>query len=232
MAYLKYYDDEKVRWPVLHAAARIGDAEIELGIRRLARAFNLTLKGVRVRLTRGRRVSCAGKYSITINREYVSWLLIAHEVAHTYWYIKHSPTRRASRNAHGPAHAGITDRFCAWITDQGWHLGTLAHEVALAEAATAQQAQHRALVAATPPPVDMRIAQREAQVARLTRKIKALTTRRGKALRSLAALKRVQAKAPVKCPSLETCCELEWAACKYRLDGELCRARLANKEAV
>ena len=191
MAYLKYYTDERARWPVLQAANRIGQPEAELGIRRICRQFNVRLKHITLRFTRGHRTSNAGKYSITINMDYCNWLTIAHEVAHTY----HANKYKRDENWHGKTHARIVDRFAAWILAQGWHLGTLAHEVALAEVTDAQQAQARALVAAMPIPIDARIERRAAQVVRLTRKIKTLTTRRASALRSLNALKRAQAKA-------------------------------------
>jgi hypothetical protein len=186
MAHLKYYEDERQRWPVLHAAGRLSEAEVLLGIRRLFQKFSLRLRKVDIRFSHGYRTSNAGRYSITINMDYANWLTVAHEVAHTY----HATKYKRDERWHGRTHARITDRFCAWITEQGWHTGALAHEVALGELASAQRAGQAALVAATPPPLTARIEHREEQVTRLTRKIKALTTRRARALRSLGALRR------------------------------------------
>lgn len=195
MSYLKFYQDERERWPEIsceneNTRGRISDAEIELGIRRLARKFNLSLKNVRIEFTTGNRSSCAGKYIICINRDWANWLTIAHELGHTYWFNKYSFNRRGNRNAHGPQLRRLIDRFCAWIMEQKWHLGELAHEVAIEEINATQRANQRALVMATPTPLSVRIQHREEQIARLTRKIKALTTRQKSSIRSLKALQR------------------------------------------
>jgi len=190
---LAYYVAERQRWPMLEVA--IGAEEAEAGIRRLARRFGLSLKHIEVGFTRGRRWSRAGSHSITLNLNWAGWRTIAHEFAHTYYRRKYSFTRRYGHNDHGRAHRRLVDRFCTWIIEQGWHQGTLAHEVALAEQEREVRQQAKEREAATPPPVEARIAHRQDQVARLTRKIKALSTRRTNALRSLRGLERQLAKA-------------------------------------
>jgi hypothetical protein len=180
--------NEKQRWPALtERIPRGGWSEVEEGIRRLALAHSLPLRGVEIKPTSGCRSSRAGTHRIIINMESATWLLVAHEVAHTYTIKKLSVDRRG-HGWHNRVHARITDRFAAWIVAQRWHQGDLAHELALAEIAQAGAARER--TAATPPPIDVRIAHRERQVKRLTTRIRALTTRLKRAQRSLAALRR------------------------------------------
>jgi len=180
---LQYYRDEHARWPGLNGRLPLGAwAEVEEGIRRLALAHALPLRGVKVRPTSGCRHSKAGAYSIKINMDHATWLLVAHEVAHTYTQVRMSPARRG-HGWHNRVHRRITDRFATWITAQGWATGTLAQEMV-------EQAPAPVREAATPPPIEARIAQRERQVKRLTTKIKSLTTRLHRATRSLAALRR------------------------------------------
>jgi len=187
----RYYEDERVRWAVLHNPGRMGRDEAELGIRRLAANFGLSLKGVRVEFTSGRRWSRGGYGLIRTNMDNASWLLIAHEVAHCWIHRKHS--RRGPR-CHNKAHRRVVDRFCAWILEQGWTEGSLAHEVALEGIQRKAQALEDRRSAAEPPPIDDRIARRQVQVKRLETRIKALGTRLKTALRSLSALRRVKAK--------------------------------------
>ena len=191
---LQYYKDEEARWPGLTARLPRGSwAEVEAGIRRLALAHGLPLRGVVIRPTSGCRHSKAGACSITINMAYASWLLVAHEVAHTYVINKMSAGRRG-HGWHNKVHRRITDRFAQWITAQGWAAGTLAHEMALAEIAEASAPAVR--TAAEPPPIEARIAHRERQVKRLETKIRSLTTRLKRAQRSLAALIRSRDRRP------------------------------------
>ena len=209
MSYLKFYKDERERWPQLcwgRAVARMGAAEAELGIRRIAAHFGLSLRGthnnkgfrlgepVSIRFTSGNRRSRAGFYRIIINLDWADWLVIAHEVAHTYYVRRLAFETRSGRNAHGRRTAGIIDRFAAWIVEQGWHLGTLAHEVAAEEESRAARHAVREREAAMPEPIDARISRRRAQVKRLEAKLKGTTTRLKKARRSLAALERSAAR--------------------------------------
>ena len=185
----RYYEDERVRWASLLAkGGRMGADEAELGIRRLAAHFGLSLKGVRVEFTSGRRWSRGGYGLIRTNLDEGSWLLIAHEVAHCWIHRKHS---RHRPRCHNKAHRRVTDRFCAWILTQGWLEGSLAHEVALEGIQHEARGREERRSAAEPPPIEGRIARREAQVKRLETRIKALGTRLKTALRSLSALRRV-----------------------------------------
>jgi hypothetical protein len=174
--------------------ARLGAEEAEAGIRRLANHFGLSLKQVEIRFTSGNRSSQAGRWDITLNLDRASWLTVAHELAHNYYRRKYSFERRQGRNEHGPALARIIDRFAAWIMEQGWHLGTLAHELAVAGEARAARRASAERAAATPEPVEARIARRRAQVKRLEAKLKGTATRLKKARRSLAALERSAAR--------------------------------------
>lgn len=202
---LKFYADEAARWPQLHLSPghryvdsagkthvrrNMDEAEVELGIRRLSRKFGLSLKHVGIEFTRGNRHSHAGRNVIRINMDFAGWLLIAHEVAHVYYRRKLAFETRDGRVEHGRRMAGIVDRFAAWIIQQRWHEGELAHEVALDEMAREARREHKERLAATPPPIEARIEHQAEQVTRLERKVKTLTTRLKTARRSLAALER------------------------------------------
>jgi hypothetical protein len=197
---LRYYDTERERWAKLEGGyalgkkARLGPAEATAGIKRLANHFGLSLKNVDIDFTSGNRWSRAGGYHIILNLDWASWLTVAHEVGHCYYRRKYSWEYQKKHNAHGKAHARIVDRFAAWIMAQGWHEGALAHEVALAETARASRQQEHERAAATPPPIEARIARRRAQVKRLEAKLKGTTTRLKTARRSLAALERAAAR--------------------------------------
>jgi hypothetical protein len=197
---LRFYDDERERWAKLEGGyalgkkARLGEEEAEAGIGRLANHFGLSLKQVDIGFTSGNRWSRAGRHNITLNLDWASWLTVAHELAHTYYRHKYSFERRRGHNEHGPALARIIDRFAAWIMEQGWHLGTLAHELAVAGEARAARRASAERAAATPEPVEARIARRRAQVKRLEAKLKGTATRLKKARRSLAALERSAAR--------------------------------------
>jgi len=192
----RYYEDERVRWAMLHESGRIGRDEAELGIRTLAAHFGLSLRGASIEFTSGHRWSRGGYNLIRINTDYLSWLLIAHEVAHCWCHRRalRQTTRSGIRRCHNKAHRRVVDRFCGWILGQGWLEGALAHEVAVEAIRREAQAHEERREAATPPPIEKRIAQREAQVKRLETRIKALNTRLKTARRSLSALGRVKAK--------------------------------------
>lgn len=189
----RYYEDERIRWAVLGDRKRIDYDEARLGICRLAAHFGLSLRRVSIEFTSGRRWSLGGHYLIRINMDMVSWLLIAHEVAHCWISRKHA---RRSPRCHNKAHRRVTDRFCRWIQEQGWREGSLAHEVALEGIQRETESRQERRAAAEPPPIEHRIAQREAQVKRLQTHIKALTTRLRRAQRSLSALERVRSRPP------------------------------------
>lgn len=188
----RYYEDERVRWAVLDDRRRIDRDEAELGLRRLAANFGLSLRRVSVEFTSGNRWSRGGCNLVRINTDNISWLLVAHELAHCWISRKHS--RHSGPRWHNKAHRRVVDRFCGWILEQGWLEGSLAHEVALEAIQRKAQALEDRSSAAEPPPIDDRIARRAAQVRRLETRIKALTTRLKTARRSLAALERVRTK--------------------------------------
>jgi hypothetical protein len=222
MPHLQFYADERERWPQLHQSGyssnevgrdgykvrhryyvhgRMDRPEILAGIQRLASRFGLSLKGLEIGWTSGRRTSAAGRNHATFNLDWCDWLTVVHELAHVYWFRKLAYGTRQGRNKHGRRMAGIVDRMAAWVVEQGWHLGTLAHEVALAELELEARHQEREKLAAMPEPIEARIARREEQVKRLERKIKALTTRLRTAHRSLGALQRSAKKRSEPCSS-------------------------------
>lgn len=96
--------------------------------------------------------------------------------------------KKRNRHHHGQEHVERVDILCKWILREAWERGTIAHELALKDQARTTKRRERA--AAMPNPIEVRIARREEQVKRLTRKVKNLTTRLNSARRSLAALRR------------------------------------------
>lgn len=191
-----------------YAEGRLGKEEALEGIKRLAANFGIRLNGKRrirslsdnnatpvsIRFTRGNRRSRAGRNHIILNLDWADWLTVAHEVAHNYYFRKLASSTRSGHVYHGRRMAGIVDRFAAWVVAQGWHQGTLAHELAVAGTSKAARQAERAREAASPEPIDARIARRRAQVKRLETKLKATTTRLKRARRSLAALERAAAR--------------------------------------
>lgn len=214
MADLKYYDDENARHPVLHKA-KCTPAEAEEAIKRLWTKFAgrkaLTelgyvitwknpwtpsehIKYPLVRFTSGSRHSRASMTRITLNRDVLTWLLVIHELAHSLDHLREKQGKRSSEHRwHSKHHARWVDRLAEYITAEGWPSGNLAHELALKEAGTRERARE----ASKPPERSARIAHKEALVARLEKKVKALTSRIKSHKRSIAALKRAEAKAGV-----------------------------------
>lgn len=202
MSALAYYDEEKVRWPQLagyppcgrNSGGLVGRPgwltreEAEVAVPKLARHFGIKVDGG-LCFTSGRNHSTAYYRAITLNVTWLSWLLVAHELAHCLHRQQYREAGSGER-FHGRRHARLTDRLCRYIVKQGWHEGALAHALAL----KAERAELRVKAAACPPPIEARIVHRQDQVARLTRKIKALSTRRTNALRSLRGLERQRAK--------------------------------------
>ena len=199
---LVYYRAEEERHPVAHKViASKGEAAI--AVRRLwlhfagRKAMRILLDGeVRrtpiVEFTSGNRNSAAfGTHRIVFNVGHLSWLLICHEVAHALDDLRRRQGRRAERHIHhGKHHARWTDRLVAYVSELGWTRGELAHEIAMAEIAEAERVRK----AACGPSLEQRIERRREQVARLEKKIRALTTRQKTAKRSLAALERSKVK--------------------------------------
>lgn len=92
---------------------------------------------------------------------------------------------------HGRHHARIQDRVFVYIQKQGWNEGSLSGQLQAREEAATEREQK---VKAAKNSSEYKIAMRQAQIQRLERKIKALTTRLKKAKRSLGALERAKAK--------------------------------------
>jgi hypothetical protein len=190
----KYYAAEEARWP---CAGWMGLSkwEAEEGIKRLCRHFRIALPRLNLREAH-RESGRANAYMLTMSIA-GGWRLLAHELAHT-WHSQrcHRETRLALVRGeetvtvpwHGKDHRRLVDRILRYVERQGWHRGGLAEAAAYRERQARDGKAER--MAACPSPLESRIAHREEQVARLTRKIKALETRRRTAMRSLAALRR------------------------------------------
>lgn len=101
------------------------------------------------------------------------WTDLVHMFSH--WYHRHF---FASDRPHSKRHARIERKLRKWAVSRGWMSGALHKEKA--SPAPVSRSEERAKL----------IERRRAQVARLERKIKALTTRLRKAKRSLGALER------------------------------------------
>lgn len=181
MANLKYYADEDARYPELRG--KLTTKEAEIAIRKLARHFKVPMP--RIRFTSGCRHSRANRYRVTLNVA-SPWRTLFHEFAHTM----HDFKGRNGENWHGRSHRKLMARISRYGMKLGWHLGTLAHCVAVAEVETWKKEDE----ARKPVPADVRIEKKEKQAARLRTKIRGLTTRLKSCERSIGALKRAAAK--------------------------------------
>jgi hypothetical protein len=190
MAFLRYYTDERERHPILHRT-RCTEEEAVVAVRKLHRHFLGDDGGAQpteVVFTSGNRSSHAGYgRTITLNRDALTWLLVAHEFAHRWDSRRFHRGLPSGSGWHDRHHARLVTRVCRYIERKGWHTGAIAHDLALAH----EREQQRQARAACPPPLDARIEKRRQQVKRLTTKIKGLTTRLRSAQRSLRALERV-----------------------------------------
>jgi hypothetical protein len=215
---LDYYREERERYPEMDTA-RCSPDEARLAVRKLARHFKLGVCRLSFTSGRNHShysaASGGGVPRIRLNVTGLSWLTVAHEVGHWMDHTDRVRTmaklrqqvkgrlhpsfdeeedrllaariRRVSvRRWHGKHHARAVSRCVKYIVKMGWHTGALAK--ALSEKALREEERERR--AAMPPPLQARIEKREQQVRRLTTRIKALTTRRRNAMRSLAALRR------------------------------------------
>lgn len=186
---LKYYADEHARHPVLHAAPITAD-EIVVALKKLCRHFKI--QPPRLELTSGSWKSHANRYVLRINRDRASWLLLIHELGHT-WHDQRDG--RANENWHGRTHRKLVNRLARYVLKQRWHAGPIAAQIAARE-----QKRAATEVLRRNPTRAMKIEKRRAQIAKLDKKIKLLTSRRRTAARSLAALERAERKAEQRVP--------------------------------
>jgi len=188
MAHLKYYEDEEKRWPELNRI-RCSESEANEAIRAWSSTHTPGHAPPVVVYTSGNRISHAYARRIVLNRDCLDWLLVAHEFAHV-WQDRDS--RQPKRVWHDSEHAERVDILCRSIIREGWDRQGLAETLARRENARRDRA------AAKPPPPSprqLKIMRRREQVARLGRKVKALTTRLKTAQRSLRALERLEGEA-------------------------------------
>lgn len=213
MSYLQYYEDENARHPLFHktrcskeeALEAIKRLWVKFAGRKALVRFGYTLNRTpmrhpRVKFTSGRRHSHASVASITLNVDFLNWLLVCHELAHSLDELREKQGRRSSEKRwHSKYHEAWVNRLVAYVEGEGWHTGNLAHELALREGAQLERARE----AAKPPSPDERIEARRAQVMGLDAKLrklasraKALETRKRNALRSLRMLERLHRTTP------------------------------------
>lgn len=200
MAWLKYYEEEHARQPVLHTAKCTWDEAIA-GIKKLCRHFKI--REPNLFRTSGNRISCANGRQLTLNISHLNWLLVVHELAHTWHSQRHTANPARHFRWHGKTHVRLVDRMARYVLKKEWHKNAIV----------------KPKVERPVPTVDAiraaKIASRQKQIKRLETRIKSLTTRMKSARRSLAALERAAVKAipadsdfrtiKVTCPDCERC---------------------------
>jgi hypothetical protein len=242
VAQLKFYADERKRWPELRHID-ITEAWAERALKKLVRHFKLDRLPyghgpVPIRFARKGSSTSWGGYNGIVLAHSRDWLIFLHEVAHVWEYRKHGRTDHRKRMAR------YVDRLCRYAIKMGWPQADLdgqfeawCAEQVETEQAEAVGAEHERLLNPEPyanvgavewpephaaihndgkvtrVPVEAwapklaaqiaaerreqrgverleKIARKTAQLARLERRIKSLTTRAKKVKRSLDALRR------------------------------------------
>jgi hypothetical protein len=186
-----YYAEEAARHPDLVRIWLARDEAQELVIRtvRHFRGRSASLPEIQLRGS----VARGGRWLVRLpTARPISGLLVAHEVGH------HLDSWARERNGlilgerwHGKRHRRIVDRICRWLRREGLESALLA---CAGKRETVERVEAKARAAACPPPLDARIAHRQAQVERLERRIRILSTRLRTAKRSLSALLRSQSR--------------------------------------
>lgn len=182
MSAYRYYEEENRQWKSCNAS-QCTAAEAKTAIAFLANRLSMPMPPVKFRMQRGSWARpIEGQRGISFGvKDGLSWLTVAHEFAHLI-------TRGV--RAHGPEHALNTRGtlqelvYGGFLPRSEW------------DKDVARQSREQERICARierKASVDERaelIKHRQAQILRLERKIKALTTRRKTALRSLAQLER------------------------------------------
>lgn len=203
MADLAYYGKEHERrhemFPEL-VAAPCTFADACILIRRLAEENGVRI--YRIERTSGRRNSVwyETERRIVLNagaNDAVSWGTAIHEFAHA---LDHKIRPKSSRR-HDTAFMDLVLDLCRIVRDRQWHISIPAErkvaesEAAKRDADRAERRRVREAIESNPHNVrTKKIERRRAQIARMERKIKALSTRLKSAKRSLAALERAAQK--------------------------------------
>lgn len=170
----QWYERVNAAWP--DQVPPLTDAEAVRAARRLYRFAMKRPCPYPVEVTSGNRYTYARSGVLYVNpqgRRRAGWRDFVHELSH-YMHRRLYPGERP----HSRTHARLEMKLAKEVIRRGWLGGAL------------KPAPKPAPV----PKPDDRIERRQAQVARLERKIKALTTRLQKARRSLAALERAKSK--------------------------------------
>ena len=200
MAWLKYYEIERAKYPELQSAECSMD-EAVVAIKKLCRHFKV--RPPTVSWTSGRRYSRGGSRKIILNTDHLNWRVVLHEFAH----CMHDQHRYKWPNEkirwHGKRHRKLMERCVNYCKKKRWESGSLlalfapkkekAHwpqpETVLSEREKLMERETEKAMER-----ESKIYRREKQVLRLERRIKALSTRLKKASRSLAALRRAKEK--------------------------------------
>lgn len=195
MADLIYYREERARWPDLGGYSR---REAEVAVARLVRRFSPPRwRRVKVGLefVGKNRISWGNASRIRL-ASWAGWRTLCHEVAHAI--LSRAGRRHPGERTHGKRHRRMMDRLARFVVRHGWNRGDLLYAEAWRESRKRARAAARA--AAEPPPLEAKILDREERIARLDASlrryagiVKGIQTRRARAARSLAALRRRRA---------------------------------------
>lgn len=203
MAWLKYYRDENLRHPALHAARISFDDACDV-IGRLAKEYEIVID--KVERTSGRRVShyAPSSRTIRLNTDHLSWLLTLHEFAHgvvrqydqkrlNKWKADELAAHRAGPAAHDAfcrehprptrarwhcaEHAEQVDILARRVVERGW-LSEIPAARAARDLARIEKEAARAASASDSKVVrQKKVEHRQAQVVRLEAALKRLAAR-------------------------------------------------------
>jgi len=113
---LSYYAKERARWPQL-CIPPFSKQEVEIAVFSLARHFQIIID--RLIFTTEGLISTASSRSITLSLDGLTWLVIAHELAHCMYFQHYYPTM-IHRRYHGQVHSLFVDAICRYIIKRGW----------------------------------------------------------------------------------------------------------------
>lgn len=200
MARLVYYARERASvaasFPDLALAPCDFDSACDL-IWRLAAEYRVSISEILETTGTRRSMWKPHEKTILLNVDYLGWRTAIHEFAHAL----DEKLRPHSARWHDGKFFELVMDLCRITIERGWHR-SIPEERKAREAIEASKQADRAAARAVRAAADAapaavrskKIEKRRAQIARLERKIKGLTTRLSKARRSLAALERAASK--------------------------------------
>ena len=118
---LKYYAEEETRWQRMKIPLCRMEALVAVDL--LSQHFKVELPVLR--FTNGRRNSSANSERITLEMDWATWLVLAHEFAHTWHMQLFRRWGISITRYHGADHHWMTDRVLQHIESKGWHEGKL-----------------------------------------------------------------------------------------------------------